>query len=117
MGLGLGLSYTYGEYKVNACDPCTVRGTLQPVGFGSSSREGVCLKKTNLYSKHLSNFGGGIAGLLKLCSYIGDTFEFNFIEFDAYLNKPMLTGDAVDDVFEVEYSTTYLNVFSLYARL
>ncbi len=66
MGLGLDLSYTYGEYKVNACDPCAVRGTLQPVGFSSSSREGVCLKKISLYSKHLSNFGEGITGLLKL---------------------------------------------------
>ena len=115
-GLGLGLSYTYGEYKVNACDPYTIKGTLQPVGLGPGSREGVCLKKTNLYSKHLSNFGGGIAGLLKLYSYIGDTFEFNLMELDIYANKPAPAGDAVDDVLEVEYSAQYSNLFSLYAR-
>ncbi|MDG2198177.1 MAG: hypothetical protein P8O70_15115 [SAR324 cluster bacterium] len=116
IGAGLGITYTYGEYKVNVCDPYTVRGTLQPIGIGADSREGICLKKSNLYSKRLSNFGVGIAALIKLYSYIGDTFELNLVELDAYANKPIVTGDAEDDVFEVQYNAMYQNVLSLYVR-
>ena len=111
----MGLSYTFGEYKVNVCDPYTVRGKLQHLFF--SSREGVCLKKTNLYSKHLSNFRTGADVLLKVYSYVRETFEFNLFEVDSFINVLTLTGDTVDEVFEVSYQSNYINLLSLYARL
>ncbi|MDG2198664.1 MAG: hypothetical protein P8O70_17665 [SAR324 cluster bacterium] len=132
--VGLGISYSYGVYKVNVCDPYTVMGPSQsdfPVLSSSivsrladdgeaaiaDSREGVCLKKSNLFSKHLSNFGFGWTAVFKFYSYVGDTFEFNLLESDFYGNIPTFLGGGADTILKPKYTTQYINLMSLYYRL
>jgi hypothetical protein len=117
---GLGISYSYGVYKVNVCDPYTVMGPSQldsPVFSSGDSREGVCLKKSNLYSKHLSNFGFGYTAVFKFYSYVGDTFEFNLFEADVYRNIPTFLGGGADTILIPKYTAEYINFMSLYYRL
>ena len=90
LGLGLGISYTIGEYRINICDPYIVAGgIISPTGpLLEEYREGKCSNKINLYKQNSSNFGLGGNGTVKLYSYIGESIEFNFFEADMYINQP-----------------------------
>ena len=90
IGLGVGISYTLGEFRVNICDPYIVSGgIITPKGtMLEDYREGTCSNKTNLYKQNSSNFGLGANGAIKIYSYIGERIEFNFFEYDIYGVNP-----------------------------
>ena len=124
LGVGLGLSYLYGEYKINVCNPYTITANTiaSPLQLlpSANSREGVCVNKNNLYLQRINHFGLAVDVLIKLYSYIGDTFEVNVFEIDAYIMESSwgtINNTKKDEILSLIYNPQYLNIFSLYYRL
>ena len=83
IGLGIGINYIEGSYSINVCDPYLLSSEVSSkVSPGGKFREGTCKKKTKLYTAKINHFSWETNLPLKIYSYIGDTFEFNFFEFD-----------------------------------
>ena len=88
-GLGIGINYIEGSYSINVCDPYLLSSEESaPVSLRGEFREGICKKKTELYTAKINHFSWELNGHLKIYSYIGDTFEFNFVEFDFLYSEP-----------------------------
>jgi len=112
IGLGIGINYMEGSYSINVCDPYLLSSEESaPVSVQGKFREGTCNKKTELYTANINHFSWEANVPLKLYSYIGDTFEFNFVEFDFLYSEPshyLKHENALEPVFF--YSG--VNVFS-----
>lgn len=88
-GLGIGINYIEGSYSINVCDPYLLSSEESaPVSLRGEFREGICKKKTELYTAKINHFSWEGNGHLKIYSYIGDTFEFNFFELDYLSSDP-----------------------------
>jgi len=88
-GLGIGINYIEGSYSINVCDPYLLSSEVSSkVSPNGDFREGICKKKTELYAAKINHFSWELNMPLKLYSYIGDTFEFNFGEVDFLLSTP-----------------------------
>ena len=78
--MGLGLSYNLGDYRINLCDPYYITGNkLPPVGPKTDVFEGIHEKKSEIYHGKLSRFGLIFSIPVSMFSYIGDTYEINFL--------------------------------------
>ena len=89
IGLGIGINYIEGSYSINVCDPYLLSSEVSsPVSLQGMFREGTCNKKTELYTAKINHFSWELNVPLKIYSYIGDTFEFNFGEGDLLHSYP-----------------------------
>ena len=89
IGIGIGINYIEGTYSINVCDPYLLSSEESaPVSVRGKFREGICKKKTELYTAKLNHFSWEANIPLKLYSYIGDTFEFNVGEADYLYSYP-----------------------------
>ena len=79
LGIGAGIGYVEGYYDVNLCDPFII---IKVNKDDEAVRK--CKNKSNLFSKHVSNFGLSAYIQIILYSYIGQTFELNFFRADAF---------------------------------
>ena len=88
-GLGIGINYIEGTYSINVCDPYLLSSEVSsPVSLAGPFREGICKKKTELYTAKINHFSWELNIPFKIYSYIGDTFEFNLIEVDLLQSQP-----------------------------
>ena len=89
VGLGIGINYIEGSYSINVCDPyllsSEVSSQVSPQG---KFREGICKKKTELYTAKINHFSWDLNVPFKFYSYIGDTLEFNVLEVDYLFSIP-----------------------------
>ena len=81
--MGVGINYIEGNYQINVCDPYLISTETS-----GDYRKGFCLKKTELYSAKVNHFSTEINMPFKMYSYIGDLFEFNFVEVDWQISSP-----------------------------
>jgi hypothetical protein len=89
IGLGLGVGYTEGHYAVNLCDPYIVEGDPSGRGFnGRKFRKGICSNKSEIYSGRMNYFGLAYNFEFYIYSYIGETFELNFIKSVNLFSNP-----------------------------
>ncbi len=118
LGIGLGVGYTEGMYSVNLCDPFVVTAdTIEGISGFAETRKGECQGKTELYKNRISNLGLAINVILKIYSYVGDTFEINFIEADVFQNQlPAQEIASEENILEPQFGSQYTNVVSLVYR-
>ena len=89
IGIGIGFNYIEGNYSINVCDPYLVSSIQDNnIDFFPASRNGYCLKKRELYTTKINHFSWEFNIPLKLYSYVGDTLEYNFLEFDILVSYP-----------------------------
>ena len=70
-----------------------------------------------MYNNRISNLGLAINVILKIYSYIGDTFEINFIEADVFQNQlPTQEIASGENILEPQFGSQYTNVVSLVYR-
>ena len=111
-GLGIGINYIEGTYSINVCDPYLLSSEVSsPVSLAGPFREGICKKKTELYTAKINHFSWELNIPFKLYSYIGDTFEFNFAEFDYLLSFPSHYLKH-ENALEPTFYYTSVNIFS-----
>ena len=112
IGLGIGINYIEGSYSINVCDPYLLSSEESaPVSVYGKFREGTCKKKKELFAAKINHFSWELNAPIKLYSYIGDTFEFNVVEYDFHMSEPshyLKHENALEPTF---YSRT-LNWFS-----
>ena len=82
IGVGVGVQYTEGIYAINICDPYSISTKEKSVSLGALGyyHEGFCLNKKELYSPKINNVGLEFHIPIILYSYIGESWEFNFLE-------------------------------------
>ena len=112
IGLGVGINYIEGSYSINVCDPYLF-SEIQDNNIDGfpKSRNGSCLKKTELYAAKINHFSWELNVPIKVYSYIGDAFEFNLLEIDHLLSLPshyLKHENALEPVFR--YNS--VNLFS-----
>jgi hypothetical protein len=88
IGLGFGVGYSEGHYKINVCDPYIVK-TKFTEGSNSKYREGICKNKNTIISEEISNISFSFNTDATIYSYIGEKYEFNF-----YRVKHFITNNA-----------------------
>ena len=117
-GIGVGVGYTEGMYSVNLCDPFVVTAdTIEGLSGFEETRKGECRGKTELYKNRISNLGLAISTIWKVYSYVGDTFEFNFMETDTFVNHlPTQEIASEENILEPQFNSQYTNVVSLVYR-
>jgi hypothetical protein len=111
LGVGLGVSYTEGQYAVNLCDPYFVEGEPSGSGFnGSKTRRGICKNKSEIYVGQVSNFGYAYNLEVYGYSYIGESFELNILKFINYESTPITSKQAT---LYPRPNASYRELFSL----
>ena len=112
IGLGIGANYIEGSFSINICNPYLV-SSIQDNNIDGfpETRNGSCLNKERLYTTRVNHFSWEFNVPVKLYSYVGDTFEFNFAEFDYFLSEPSHYLKLESTLEPVFYSTS-INVFS-----
>jgi len=104
--LGVGLSYSYGDYQINLCDPYLIKAGLIDVQYTQQEpyQEGICLNKFNIIQNNsYHEIGIGISSELTIYSYIDENFEFNFFQQGGYSSLPsigILNRDNLSPLFQ-----------------
>ena len=112
VGLGLGISFSLGEYEINLCDPYVISGNETKPRYSDSYRKGSCLNKRNPYIKTISNIGFAIYNSLKGFSFISENWELHFVERETYTVTTFEPLNSGEDVIKPKFTGEYLNFFS-----
>ena len=114
IGVGIGINYIEGSYSINVCDPYLLSSEESAVSLKGEFREGICKKKTELYTAKINHFSGEGNIPFRLYSYIGDTFEINLVEVDVLfsLSNSHLKKNALEPIFGYAGA----NIFSIVAH-
>jgi hypothetical protein len=107
ISVGYGISYTYGNYQINVCDPYVFN-------FEGAS---FCQNKKELYSASISNFGTGILiNSGPIYSYIGDKFDFSLVSGSSPIIYPIILQNNETETLTPVFDTTYIDIakFALY---
>jgi len=117
LGLGFGVGYTNGYYRVNVCDPFSISTEIK-----NSSRKRFCLNKNELFSARVSYLSFEGNAVLKLYSYIGDSFELNIFEGEGFaqlsesISNRITIGSHEETVLTPNLAYFRVNPFSIVFR-
>ena len=92
--LGLGVSYSTGEYEINLCDPYIIKSGLIDVPYTAQEpyQRGVCSNKLNIVRNNTyQDIGLGLSSEFTVYSYIDEDFEFNFFQQVSYSSIPSVS--------------------------
>ena len=112
IGMGIGVSYANGTLNINLCDPFHI--SLEKIdGEAIDYNQGFCQNKKYLVSQTISTFGTGLNGKVIMYAYVGEDFEFSFLQLNSIYMADLI---AEENDFKPKFFPLYLDVYSVAYR-